>query len=159
MEDQLSESKVEINLTEEDAAVARRLLYQLILREDPAGEIAELGLHALASALHDAAQARREFFPRELFADPAWDIMLGLYCAHGRGEKINVTTLGQSVGLAQTTSLRWVKELANTGLVERIRDPRNRRRVFVNLTALAYEKMTLWLGQTRDRFAADLPRG
>lgn len=151
-------SKIEISLTEEDAAVARRLLYQLVLREDPASEIAVLGLHALACAIHDAAQARREFFPGELFADPAWDIMLGLYCSHGRGEKINVTTLGQSVGLAQTTSLRWLNELAKEGFVERIRDPRNRRRVFVNLTASAHEKMTLWLEKTRGRLAADLPR-
>jgi DNA-binding MarR family transcriptional regulator len=148
------ELKFEINLTEQDASVARRLLYQFVRDEDPAGKIAELGLHALACGIHDARQRRRKFFPGELFADPAWDIMLGLYCAHGRGEKISVTTLGQSVGLPHTTSLRWLKELANAGLVERVRDPGHRRRIFVTLTASAYENVSLWLDETRARLGA-----
>lgn len=154
---ELSTSKFEICLTEEDAAAARRLLFQLVRHEDPARKIAELGLHALACAIHDARQGRGKFFPGELFADPAWDIMLGLYCAHGRGEKITITSLGESLGLAQTTSLRWVKELANAGFIERVRDPRHRRRIFVALTASAHEKVTLWLEETRAHLGAELP--
>lgn len=149
------ELKFEISLTEEDASVARRMLYQLVRDEDPAAKFAELGLHALAFAISDARQARGKYFPGELFADPAWDILLGLYCAQNRGERMTVTAVGQSFGLAQATSFRWLNELEKAGLVERVRDPGHRRRVFATLTALACEKVTLWLEETRARLRSE----
>ena len=149
------ELKFEISLTEEDASVARRLLYQLVRDEDPAAKFAELGLHELASAIWDARQARQKYFPGELFADPAWDILLGLYCARNRGERITVTTVAQSFGLAQATSFRWLNELEKAGLVERVRDPGHRRRVFVTLTASACEKVNLWLEETNARLGSE----
>lgn len=148
------ELKFEISLTEQDASVARRLLYQLVRDEDPATKLAELGLHALASAICDARRARGKYFPGELFADPAWDILLGLYCARNRGEQITVTGVGLSVGLAQATSFRWLNELEKAGLIKRVRDPGHRRRVFVTLTASGYEKVTLWLEETNARLGS-----
>ena len=35
----------------------------------------------LAQALHAERGRRAEFFPRELFGEPAWDILLDLYAA------------------------------------------------------------------------------
>ena len=102
--------KFEVRLTDEEAAAARTLLSQLI--EGAAGALpVEAKLPDLACRIHSSRHERRRFFPDELFADPAWDMILALYCAESRGERLSVTSLGYSVGLAQATAARWISQL------------------------------------------------
>ena len=144
-------SDIQISLTAEEAAAARGLLLQL-LEKDTNGEAAKVELHEIASRIHDARRARRYFFPDDLFAEPAWDMILSLYCAQACGERLSVTALGQSVGLAQTTALRWIKELDEAGLIERVQDQHDRRRYFLTLTADAQAKVAQWLQRVGSLF-------
>ena len=79
-------------------------------------------------------ERRNALFPSGYFNDPAWDILLDLYKAHCAGRTISTTGLGLGGGVPQTTMLRHLNQLVEDGLAIRVNDPRDRRRVFVELT-------------------------
>ena len=136
--------KFEVRLTDEEAAAARTLLSQLI--EGAAGALPlEAKLPDLACRIHSSRHERRRFFPDELFADPAWDMILALYCAESRGERLSVTSLGYSVGLPQATAARWISQLRKSGLIDQQQDEHDGRRKFLRLSSVAEEKVTAWL--------------
>lgn len=76
---------------------------------------------------------REQFFAADLFADPAWDMLLDLYAAHYEGRGVSVTSLCIAAAVPPTTALRWIKALTDLGLFERSNDPRDGRRVYVNI--------------------------
>lgn len=55
----------------------------------------------------------------ELFADPAWDLLLGLYVAGGR-EK--ATTLAETAGISGSLAGRWMAVLETRGLMQPVGD-------------------------------------
>lgn len=94
-------------------------------------------------------QLRARHFDRDLFADPAWDILLDLAAAAAEHKRISITSACTASGVPPTTALRWIKELIDAGLVERIEDVTDRRRAFVALTdrgALAVARFFADLG-------------
>ncbi|WP_327078633.1 winged helix DNA-binding protein [Altererythrobacter xiamenensis] len=87
-------------------------------------------------------QARSKFFDAELFADPAWDMLLDLTAAHGEGVRVSVTSLCIASGVPPTTALRWVRQMTENGLFERIDDPSDKRRAFISLSAKSRDPMS-----------------
>lgn len=81
-----------------------------------------------------ARRARSNFFGPELFADPAWDILLELYAAERGQQKISVSSLCVGSNVPATTALRWIQTLEKRHLLRRISDPMDGRRFFVSLT-------------------------
>lgn len=77
---------------------------------------------------------RDRFFEAELFADPAWDILLELYAAKLGQQKISVGSLCVGAAVPSTTALRWISTLEGKGLIERAADPIDGRRFHVSLT-------------------------
>ncbi|HEX8666993.1 MAG TPA: hypothetical protein VF727_01310 [Allosphingosinicella sp.] len=84
-----------------------------------------------------ARRLREEHFDRCLFADPAWDILLGLYAGRLESRLSYVTTACEASGVPPTTALRWIKVLEGAGLVTRSADPIDRRRARLELTGEA----------------------
>jgi len=76
---------------------------------------------------------RDQFFPSDLFADPAWDMMLDLYAAHYERREISVSSLCIAAAVPATTALRWIKTMVDDGRFERIADPADGRRIIVSL--------------------------
>ncbi len=70
----------------------------------------------------------------DLFGEPAWDIMLDLFIAHGEGKTVSVSSACIGSAAPATTGLRWLGVLADDGLVVRENDPEDHRRVMVRLT-------------------------
>jgi hypothetical protein len=70
----------------------------------------------------------------ELFGEPAWDILLDLYIAHGEGKPVSVSSACIGSAAPPTTGLRWLGVLADHGFVMRENDPEDNRRVLVRLT-------------------------
>lgn len=91
----------------------------------------------------------RVFRDEDLFADPAWDMLLEIFISDLMQQKMPVSSACVSARVPSTTGLRWLKVLENRGLVHRIADPSDRRRVFVSLTPDAFTKMRL-LVETRE---------
>ena len=86
-------------------------------------------------------QARARFFDGDLFADPAWDMLLDLAAARAEHKRVSVTSLCIASGVPPTTALRWIVLLTEAGLLERVEDERDRRRAFIALTDRAAEAM------------------
>jgi hypothetical protein len=76
---------------------------------------------------------RDHFFKSDLFADPAWDMMLDLMAARLEKQRVAVSSLCIAASVPPTTALRWIKALCDQGLFVRIADPEDGRRVFIEL--------------------------
>lgn len=88
-----------------------------------------------------ARQQRARFFDGELFADPAWDMLLDLTAARAEHARVSVTSLCIASGVPPTTALRWIGQMSEAGLLERVEDPSDRRRAFIALSDRASDGM------------------
>ncbi|MBX9644804.1 MAG: winged helix DNA-binding protein [Novosphingobium sp.] len=77
---------------------------------------------------------RDRFFDHPIFADPAWDMLLDLTAARAEHVRVSVTSLCIASGVPQATALRWIGQLIDAGLFQRIEDDVDRRRTFIELT-------------------------
>jgi len=94
-------------------------------------------------------EARMKYFDAELFADPAWDILLDLSAARAEGRQVCVTSLCIAAGVPATTALRWIGQMVDSGLLLRVPDPADRRRAHIALadsTADAMARYFLEIG-------------
>ena len=88
----------------------------------------------LASAIYRARRSRAKMLIEELFGEPAWDMILALYCLPARGERLSVTGLSYAANVAPTTGLRVQAALAEKGLIEKEQEKADARRFLVSLT-------------------------
>jgi DNA-binding MarR family transcriptional regulator len=96
-------------------------------------DVPEVSPEIVASMIR--ARRRREFhFPKELLADPAWDMMVELLHAELLQQRVQVSRLCVATGVPATTALRWLKTLVKHGLAVRRPDPLDQRRVYVELS-------------------------
>lgn len=93
----------------------------------------------------DARAARRRFFDGDLFADPAWDILLELYALGCEQRRMSVSKLSIVAAIPATTTLRWLDKLQAESLIERESDPLDARRVWVKLSDYGLAAMTAYL--------------
>lgn len=70
---------------------------------------------------------------------PAWDMLLDLAAVKAEGEEISVSAVCISSGAPQSTALRKLASLEAAGLIRRIQDDRDRRRISVELTEAGSE--------------------
>lgn len=102
-----------------------------------------------------AARADREaIFEGGLFSDPAWEMLLDLAFAEATGRSISVTSLCLASGASTTTALRRIDDLQEAGLLERVPDPADRRRILVTMTLKGREKMELFVQRTAKRLGS-----
>lgn len=92
---------------------------------------------------------RNNYFSSELFADPAWDMLLDLTAAQLEGEKVAVSSLCIASAVPATTALRWIKTMCDAKLFERHADPLDGRRIFIGLSPGASKAMLSYLGEVK----------
>lgn len=95
-------------------------------------------------------QLRARFFDGDLFADPAWDMLLDLTAARAEHSRVSVTSLCIASGVPPTTALRWIGQMTEAGLLQRNEDKTDRRRAFITLTEKAADAMTGFFAQLGD---------
>ena len=83
----------------------------------------------------------RMFGNPDLFADPAWDILIDLFIASEEGRKISVSSACIASAVPTTTALRWIKILEDNGHILRYQDPSDARRVFMSLSEPSVDKV------------------
>ncbi len=88
-----------------------------------------------------ARRLRDQFFTPELFADPAWDMLLDLYAARLERGRVSVSSLCIAASVPPTTALRWIGTMHDAGLFEREADPGDRRRAHITLSSRAADAM------------------
>lgn len=105
-----------------------------------------------ATQVRDLLRARRmraDFLSADLFADPAWDMLLDLLAARLDGVRVSVSSLCIAAAVPPTTALRWIKTLTDQGLVDRSADPHDGRRIFIALADDAANALHRWYGAAR----------
>lgn len=95
-------------------------------------------------ALLKLRRNRDRFFDGDLFADPAWDILLDLYAAMLGQFRVSVGSLCSGAAVPATTALRWIRHLEQKGMIVRRADPTDGRRQFLMLSKEAAEAMNAY---------------
>lgn len=80
-----------------------------------------------------ARRLRDQFLPGNLFADPAWDILLDLLQAEIIQHRVPVSSLCIASAVPATTALRWIRIMTERNMLLRREDPHDARRVFIEL--------------------------
>ena len=95
----------------------------------------------LAAEEYTERARRRHFFDTDLFAEPAWDILLDLYGAQMAGRNISITSCCTAAQVPPTTALRWIEQMSESGLLVREKDPDDLRRNWIRLSDTAHIAM------------------
>ncbi|HEX6785393.1 MAG TPA: hypothetical protein VF098_12180 [Sphingomicrobium sp.] len=94
--------------------------------------IPEVAAETVAAVIR-ARRLRTTYFKSELFADPAWDMMLELFHAELVHRRISTSALCAVAGVPETTAHRWLKNMIDERLFVRREDPLDARRIYVEL--------------------------
>ena len=102
------------------------------VEKGPIADVPEVSVEVVRGVIR-ARRLRARYFSDELFADPAWDMLLDLLQAEIAQIRTPVSSLCIAAAVPATTALRWLKTLVQQGLFIRRADPHDGRRVFVEL--------------------------
>lgn len=154
-------SALEVALTADEAARVLRLVAEvasrrgctpsqaidILARDASEGPIQgrSLRLGLFAERLLRLRARRKDFIGHALFRDPAWDMLLDLYSAHERADRLSVSALCYASGVPPTTALRHLERLEKAQLMTRHDDPVDHRRSWVDPTEAALAGMTAFL--------------
>ena len=94
---------------------------------------------------------RDSYFAADLFADPAWDILLDLMAARLEERRVSVSSLCIAAAVPPTTALRWIAALTDSGILVRQKDPDDARRVFIGLSSEAEGGLRQYLAAVQER--------
>lgn len=90
------------------------------------------------------------FHKYDLFGEPAWDILLDLFIADLKGLSLSVTDACIGSAVPNTTALRWIGVLQESGLLTRSGDPRDARRAHLSLTETGHKLMLTYIEDAMD---------
>lgn len=116
------------------------------------GEPVALETGPTASEVRGLIRMRRmrdRFFDKELLADPAWDMLLDLMAARLEQVQVAVSSLCIAACVPPTTALRWIKNMTEAGLFERVSDPDDGRRIFIRLSDASAAAMSRFFAAMR----------
>lgn len=91
-------------------------------------------LRRLAAGIYEARRKRDKMLAAEIFGEPAWDMLLALYCLPAKGSRLGVTSLSYAVNVPPATGHRIQAGLRKRGLIERHREECDARRHLVTLS-------------------------
>lgn len=106
---------------------------------------------AMLARYVEARRVRAMIFGQNLFADPAWDMLLDLTAARAEHARVSVTSLCIAAAVPPTTALRWISQMVEAGLFERQCDDTDRRRAFITLSENAAHAMARYFEEIGTR--------
>jgi DNA-binding MarR family transcriptional regulator len=112
----------------------------------PVGDVPPLSVDTVRSVIR-ARRLRARYFRDELFADPAWDMLLDLLQAEIAQLRVPVSSLCIAAAVPATTALRWLKTMVSQGIFVRRADPHDGRRVFVELAPDASQALRRYFAE------------
>jgi DNA-binding MarR family transcriptional regulator len=99
------------------------------------------------SAVIRARRLRAKYFAEDLFADPAWDMLLDLLQAEIAQLRVPVSSLCIAAAVPATTALRWLKTMVSQSIFIRRPDPHDGRRVYVELAPEASRSLRRYFAE------------
>lgn len=115
-------------------------------------DVSEISAGEVIAAIR-SRRLRARYFPGDLFAEPAWDMMLYLFHSELLQRRVAISQLQDAACVPPTTALRWITALVKQGMFTRRADPFDGRRFFIELapeTSEALHRYFTDLRQTAD---------
>lgn len=109
----------------------------------------------LAECIHRCRSRRDRYFPKTLFGEPAWDLLLELYFRKCNDERVTVSNACVASGVPQSTALRWIDILIDMGLAVREADVEDRRKIWLVMTEYGWKQMQHYLADSLVRQCED----
>lgn len=97
-----------------------------------------------AKSIYNSRQRRARFFPRMIFGEAGWDILLVLYIHDGR-TRICIKDLGKLIDTPATTILRWLKVLEDENFIAVRKHQFDRRVSILDLTQMGRARVEAYL--------------
>ena len=92
-----------------------------------------------------ARRLRASVLAPELFSDPAWDLLLTLFLARLRRQRMTIWQLARETGIAESMAVRWLDALDHQGLLRRrSASPDDEGAVVVELSPAGSNAMQQW---------------
>lgn len=107
-------------------------------------------LVALAREVSRARRIRDRVFGPSLCINPPWNILLELFVSSEEGRHITIKSACVAAGVPQSTALRHIAHLIETGLCVRTQHPSDARSAHLKLTRAAHRQMVDFLRQLAD---------
>jgi Winged helix DNA-binding domain len=124
---EINELCQEVDQGQKAAAEQRKARVAAVLLSDS-------DLIARARNIMSLRKKRSDYFPENYFGDPVWDMVLDLFVARISGAKVSVSSLCIASNVPVTTALRYISTLTEQGAIARRPDPKDGRRVHLQLS-------------------------
>lgn len=95
-----------------------------------------------ARQLYHSRRVRDRVFGTDLFADPAWDILLDLFIAQREDRKVTISSACAAASAPTSTAARHIAHLVQKRLVVRVSREEDARSSYLELSAAADRKLT-----------------
>jgi DNA-binding MarR family transcriptional regulator len=142
-----------VSLDQRDVEDLRRLLAKLSPIRPATGKSevrADNDSEPFVRRARDALEMRRKriaIFGPQMFAEPAWEMLLILYVSE-RGQRHTQTSLSELSSGSRSTGMRWIEYLVSQEFIFREEHPTDKRRNFVGLSNKGRELLELYLSET-----------
>lgn len=113
--------------------------------DQPLLEWSDRNLARIAELIYKDRRLRRSHFAELDFADPQWDILLDLFVQTAAGRPVAVTSACIAADVPDTTALRALRVLQDTGYVRQTSDMLDRRRKWVQLSTKGKQAVSGYL--------------
>ena len=108
-------------------------------------ERVQVAVAAAKKAVRDRRSRTAFMGSREIFGEPAWDILLDLLIKQASEERVSERSTFMNAGPNATTLDRWLAVLEQNGLIRSEPDPVNDNHRLIQLTPAGYEGMLRYL--------------
>lgn len=142
----------EIEEIEPSTPISEPTLRKTVLRNP--NHVCDQGAAFIKTYLR-ARRDREWQFPKGLFSDPAWDILLDLYVAQSENREVSIWSACQAAAVPETSGMRWLQILESRHLVKREDEMTDQNREWVTLTHDAIAGMNRWLDRMHPLPAPD----
>lgn len=116
------------------ASPTTRRIVESLARAATTDHLTDKQLMEGARQLLQARARTAMLFPKGLFRDAAWDMLLELFISGEEGGIVYVKQLTIASGESATGAMRRIERLEAAGFITRTSDPLDQRRVIVRLT-------------------------
>lgn len=110
--------------------------------EEPDRELVAVARKTLASRM-----VRKKHLPEDMFAEGGWNILLDLFISEAKGISVSITDACVASDLPPTTALRHIGLLIERGLLWRVPDSCDSRRMWMGLTPAGRRAIRAVLGE------------
>lgn len=95
--------------------------------------------------VRSAREGIGQFFDAELFADPAFDMLLFVFLEEEAGRPVETSACYRASGVPRTTAVRWINMMVSSGMFESAPHPTDRRLALLSLSENARARVRQWL--------------